>query len=343
MFKLSIFTLVLFSLSLLQTSIVSAQLVPISIDGIDFVMNPENPRPRDTVNIKAESFNIDIPSSSFTWSINGKVYKQGIGEYSINVIAPDIGNVLTIRVQTQDPQGKTIQKNNEIKPSTVDIIWESQSYKPPFYNGKNNISYEDTVRLVAIPQISRGGTSLIDPKTLVYRWKMGGKDIDGGVGYGVQSVVVPMGNIPKDAEIRVDVTTRDGSVEASAVTTITPVAPSVTFYEESQLYGPLFNRALINRVPLRNSEMRIKAVPFGFTVNKNRNDLNYVWSINNVDQDDLVGNQSITVRSKGEVEGSSFISLRMRNIEQILQGAENSVTVYYSKKTSNPEVTEPIF
>ncbi len=343
MFKLSIFTLVFFLISLVQTSIVHAQLVPISIDGIDFVINPENPRPRDTVTIRAESYSSDLPSSSFVWSVNGKVYKQGIGEYSIDVIVPEIGNVVTIKARIQDTKGKIVEKNIEIRPSLVDIVWESQSYKPPFYKGKNNISYDDQVRLIAVPQLSHGGVSLIDPKTLVYHWKMGGKDIDGGVGYGTQSVIIPMGNIPKDIEIQVEVATRDGLVEGSASTILKPASPSVVFYEESSLYGPLFNKALVNKVPLKNSEMKVIATPFGFTINKNRNDVSYIWSINSVDQEDLAGNKSVTIRAKGDTEGSSLINLRMRNVEQILQGAENFVTIYYSKRNLESEPTEPIF
>lgn len=330
-FKLSIIILIL-SVFLINTQDSYAQ-IPTSIDGVNISKNIDNPRPDQIINVKVESFLIDLNSSSISWIVNGKSKEQGIGLKNINVTAPKIGLTTTVTAIIRTSDGVEIRKSITLKSGSVEIIWETEGHRHPLYEGKLPFVYQNKIRLIAMPHLSKDGKKTIDPKTLVYTWKSGGKYIENGQGYGKQYVEIIGTEIPKPLEISVEVYDRSNTTSAYSSIVIEPEEPSISFYEEDSLYGLLYNKSLRNRVPLNNSEMKVVAVPFGFNIGKEP--LSYAWSINNLSQPDLIRNKSIVIKPKADVEGSSNISLDIRNENLILQGARSDFTVYFSKKKSD--------
>jgi hypothetical protein len=301
------------------------------LDGVTIDASNYNPMPGQTVDITLESFSFDLNSSSIVWQVAGKVHSKGVGIKTISVKAPSIGSKLNVSAIIKSPDGTETTKVYTIKSGAVDIIWESNGYRPPFYKGKLPYIYQNSIKLVAVPHFSKSGTKEIDPKTLVYTWKLGGKFIDGGQGYGKQSVVITSSIIPKPLEISVDVTNREQTDRASGSIVLNPTEPIVTFYEDDALYGTMYNKSIVNSTSLKNSEMKVVAVPFGFNLRNDKTIFN--WSINNIDQPELLKNRSITIRSKGDMDGNSLIGLDVRNEVDILQGAKNNFTVYFKKNT----------
>ncbi|HEY9583861.1 MAG TPA: hypothetical protein VJI66_02785 [Candidatus Paceibacterota bacterium] len=322
-FKLGIFPLLFFTFAV----ITHAQ-IPTSIDGVTIDTSVSNPRPGQSIEVSLESFSIDLNSASVVWLVAGKTQEQGIGLKSINVVAPKSGPGLTITAVIKPSGAGEIRKTITIKTGSVDIIWEAHGYSPPFFRGKLPYMYQNSIRLIAMPHLSRDGVSELDPKTLVYSWKKGGKYIENGQGYGKQSVEIPAEDIPKPLEITVEVYNREQTEKTEGAITLEPTEPSLSFYEEDALYGILWNKALTGRVSLKNSEMKILAVPYGFNINNNT----YAWSINSIEQPDLIRNRSITIRAKEDTEGSSDIELDIRNQSSILQGARDEFSVFFNKK-----------
>ncbi|MDQ5893037.1 MAG: hypothetical protein QG640_47 [Patescibacteria group bacterium] len=337
MLKISIFTL----LCVFGTQAYAQ--IPASVDGVTIDTNISNPRPEQMVEVFVESFGLDLNASSIVWLVDGKNQGQGIGLKKILVTMPRVGVTLNVKAVIKTPEGKEIQKSLVLKSGSVDIIWEPRGYTPPFFEGKLPLVYQNSVRIVAIPHLSKDGLSEIDPKTLVYQWKMGGKYVPDGQGYGKQSVNIQLDSIPKPLEIEVEVYTREQSQNTSGSISIEPIEPFLYFYEDNSLYGILFNKILTGRVSLKNEEMRVRAVPFGFNIGQGSDANVYNWSVNNVDQPSLLKNQSITIRTKAETEGISNINLDIRNQEAILQGARGQFTVYFSKKQPEEEGSGTIF
>lgn len=322
---ITILTLTLF----LSFSYTNAQLQT-SIDGVTIASNPESPAPGENVTVSIESYLIDLNSASIVWLSNGSSIASGIGMKEVKIKAPTIGKKVIISAVIKASSGQEIRKAIVVKSGSVDIIWETRGYTPPFFKGKNPLVYQNEVKLTAMPHLSLDGIKEVDPKSLVYEWRSGGKFIEGAVGYGKQSITIKADIVPKPLEIRVNVYTRDQSQGTEKSITIQPTEPSISFYEVNPLYGTLFNKALSSRISLDNSEITVFASPFGFDFKNNS--LNYTWSINNVEQPDLSKNQSITLRTKGDVDGSSSIDLDIRHISNILQGARSAFSANFKKK-----------
>lgn len=311
--------------------------IPSSIDGVDLRIDPETPVPGQSVEVSIESFSLDLSSASIVWTVNGKVQNKGVGQTKTTVTSPKVGISLTVSVNIKTAEGREIQKSVKIKSNSIDLIWEPLGYTPPFFDGKGSFAYQNTVHIIAFPHISKDGITEIDPKTLVYKWKRDGKYIDGGQGYGNQSVNVTMGDIPKPIDVSVEVYTRDQKDSAAGNIIINPSEASVSFYEDNALYGTLLNKALLGKIPLENDEMRIKAVPYGFNMSSSKSSNSYVWSINNVEQPDFNEDQSIVIRKKADQEGSSNIGLEIRNTDDILQSASGGFMIYFNKKSSTSQ------
>ncbi len=308
---------------------IHAQLVT-PIDGVTIALDDSNPKPEQDVEVYIESYNFDLNSSSIVWFVDGKVQNQGIGVTRTNITSPKIGLTTNVLVKIKGSDGREVNKSISIKSGSVDIIWESDGYYPAFFKGKLPFSHENKIKLIAIPHLAKDKTREIDPKTLVYSWKLGGKYIDNGQGYGKQVVFVNAGEIPKTLDISVDVSNREQTEHTVGLITLNSDSPTLSFYEQDALYGILFNKSLSGNVPLINTEMKIIAVPFGFNL-KNK-DVTYNWSVNGINQEDLQRNRSIVVRTKGDTGGSSSINLDIRNQDNILQGANGGFMVNFNKK-----------
>jgi hypothetical protein len=122
---------------------------------------------------------------------------------------------------------------------------------------------------------------------------------------------------------------------------IAPQSPSITFYKDDPLYGPLFNTAVGNTLFIgAQKEVRAFASLYGFNFSSNiSNNLTLDWSINGTDHPELASSQSIVLRAPNGVAGTSNIALNASGIDNILQGANASFTAAFSagqSATSTP-------
>ncbi len=301
------------------------------IDGITISSTPDAPAQGEKVTISVESYTTDLDSASIVWLINGKSVGNGVGMKDFITVAPKTGTALTVLAIIKDSGGKEIRKTIVIRSGSVEIVWESKGYAPSFFKGKIPFSYQNMIHFVAIPHLSTNGSTEVNPKDLVYKWKLGGKYIDGGSGQGKQSIDIKADEIPKTLEVSVEVYTRDQKESASNSINISPTTPSIVLYEMNPLYGILTNKALVDNVTLEKSEIGIFAAPFGFNTNSKVDTLDYVWSINDVEQPSLLKNQNIILKTTGNVNGSSNINLNVRNSLEVIQGADSSLIINFRK------------
>ncbi len=281
---------------------------------VNLIVNPPYPRAGDTVSLKLESYAVDINSSDITWTINGEVKKQGIGEKTLSATLDSLGSgtVVQIAVQTQD--NRVLEKTVTLRPANVELLWQTGSYTPPFYRGKALFPYQGTAFVAAVPFFVNAEGQRIKPENLLYKWSEGDKTDGTSSGYG-KSLFLVQGTIPiRPKTVSVEVSTPDRSLVAFASTHITPLEPRVLLYENHPLYGLRLEKALDGSIPLIKEEIKISAVPFYFDIPRKGQALLYTWSLNSSLLPDETS-ANITLRRSSDRGGRASLSLEVQNAE----------------------------
>ena len=251
---------------LLFTVYTYAQSIPTGIDSISLTASTDNPTPGQMVTITATSYSFDINSATITWTVDGKRVQKGIGLLTYSAKAPALGKKSIINVAAVNPDGSNYSNSITLGSGSIDLIIESDGYTPPFFQGKTPLVFQNIVKVIAIPHLANSSGKEYDPATLVYNWK---KD-DGTVlgdqsGYGKQAISLKGNIVPRPFYLIVTATTRDGSAQAQSLIQITPTSPSIVFYNNDLLYGPLFNNAISNSFHIGSQrEVNVFASLFGF-------------------------------------------------------------------------------
>jgi len=301
-----------------------AQGLPLSGGSMDLSTSVDNPSPGQTVTVTAKSYSIDISAATITWTVDGKTVLKGIGEDSLSVSAPALGKTLKVTATAVAPNGVIITTSIGLSSGSVDMIVENDGYVPPMFKGKTPVSYQNTVRIIAVPHLADSKGVEYDPATLVYRWQKNGQAVEDQSGYGKQSLTVQGSIVPRAFTVTVTVSTRDNSAQTAGFASVAYDDPSISFYVDDPLYGPFFNKAINDLVRIGSEkETGVLAVPFGFNKpSSGLGDLALTWSINGQEYPDLASNQSIILRAPDNSQGTANIALSVRNQRQILQGAD---------------------
>jgi len=297
---------------------------------IDITIIPENPKPFEKVRVSVVSFSTNVNSANITWTVNGKQQKTGIGEKVFDFSVGDMNTTTTLDIIIQTQEGETINKTLSIKPTSVDLIWQSESFVPPFYKGKALFSHQNKITFIAMPHITGAGGAEIGAKNLVYRWKKNGSVQDSDSGYAKNTYTFIGSLISRPLNIEVDVSTTAGSDSGFANITVAPVEPTIIFYNKSPLYGIEFQKALVGVVGLKDlKELSVIAMPMFFGVqDPTSNSLSYKWAINGAPINN--GNTTEQVfRQKEGTSGTSNISLSIENQSKILQYANTQFNLSF--------------
>jgi hypothetical protein len=287
-------------------------------------VSPKRPGPNQPVTVTIESFSLDLNRSEISWFLNGKIQTENIGQKTFSFKTGGPGSISNILIVVKTREGTVTEQSLNIRPATVDLIWEAVSYTPPFYKGKALYPFQGTVKVVAIPNIVTQNGGLLDAKNLVYTWKVDGHPATDVSGYG-KNFIFFNGGIPlKPTSVTVEVASLDQTYAAEGSTKFSPVQPQVIFYEDSPLLGTLYGKAMSKNTTLQNEEIKITAVPyFAGTRNKEDGNLEYEWQMNNQIVQMFGNKSSLAFRQeKGEVGmGMATVSLVVSNPKKIFQSA----------------------
>lgn len=324
-------------LSVAAAAVSSAQGIPSTIGGLDLSVSTSNPLPNQDVTITAKSYSVDIDSASLTWVSGGKTIAKGNGVTTVTVKAPALGKKTTVTVTAVTSDGVSFSNSVTISSGSIDLIVEPAGYVPPFFSGKFPTAYQNSVKVVAVPHLANSSGTEYDPKALVYKWQQNDTVLENQSGYGKQSVTIPGNIVPRPYSVTATVTTRDGATQGMALVNISMGSPSVSFYRNDPLYGPLFNNALGRTIYLQTQrEIGVLAVPFGFNMPASGlGNLSLDWLINGIDHPELATNQSVTLRAPSGSSGSSNVQLNITNKQDILEQASGGFSAVFSATASS--------
>lgn len=297
---------------------------------IEFV--PEIPKANELVGVYTKSFSTNVDSATFTWRVNGKTIKTGVGEKNFSFTMGDIGQRINLEVTIRTPEGAVYNKSYSFLPSSVDLIWQTSGYVPPFYKGKALFGHQNTVSVVAVPHIPNKNGVEMNPKNMIYRWRKNGSVVESASGFGKNVYTFEGSLISRDVKVSVEVTPQDESAVGFATITLKPTEPSILLYKKDPLYGIEFQKSLVGEEYFDNSnEISIFVAPFLHDIFSNEDFVSYSWSINGTQISDTVGNRNQTFRQKDGTSGTSRVSIRIDNTEKILQSSTKNISLTFKE------------
>lgn len=288
------------------------------VEQISFSVSPSVPRPNQLVTAKIASYSSDLNRLQISWYVNDQLVKKEVGATQHEFLIGDLGKLTKLRVVILKLDGSTLEKNYTFRPAEVDLIYEAQTFTPPFYEGKAYFSRQSSVKISAMPQALNKNGQFIDPKNIIYKWYVDGSVIQDQSGYGKQSFLYTGKLLSKSVKIGVDISTiEEGSVANSSIF-INPVTPEVLIYEKSPTLGTLYNKIVSDNFSINKPEIEFEASPFSF---KKDSVLNlstiYEWSLNG-SKINSPNQSSLVFRNEENKQGQASIGVSVSN-ETILQ------------------------
>jgi hypothetical protein len=298
---------------------------------------PKHPGPFQNVTIKVDEFSRDPNSLNIAWTLDGKSAQSGTGLKEFKFTTGALGTVHNVSINVGG-----VSRAVTIRPAVVDLMWQADSFTPPFYSGKALHSNQDPVTVVAEPFFLNAQKVRINPSTLIYNWKQDGKAVGSASGYGKKTFKVTPSILMKPIEIEVEVSSSDGVYHATSRISVSDTKPEVTAYENHPLYGIIFQNALNGKdFVMSGSETRIAIMPYYFSNEQKKiNALDYTWKLNNSlipeKNDEIVFRKPENVR-----QGSSAVTLNVKNNTRFMQSSDASFNVKFSNEVNN--TTQGVF
>lgn len=294
-------------------------------------VSPTYPEPGGIVEATVVSYSFNIDNAFITWTFNGAVIKAGVGIKKVSLKIGGVGSTNSIKAIVETGGGVVTEKEVVIQPATVDLVWESESYTPPFYKGKALYAPQGEVVITALPNIVEFG-SRVSSANLIFKWKKNGQVLGSLSGVGKNKLTLTGSLVESSMSISVEVTSSKSVVKASQKIIIRPATPKVVLYEDSPLYGIRFNNAIVNEFTMKEKELTLIATPYFFNAaDKDAFALSHTWRLNNKKIEEG-GNKNIITFRRPEEAGVSQVSLGVESQNKVLQSARSTITLKFEKE-----------
>lgn len=282
-------------------------------------VSPKNPGSFSEVNISIKSFGADLDRADITWTIDGKVVKNGRGIKNLSFKTGPVGKRITVDILSAGPEA-IIAKTISIIPAYVDIVWESDSYVPNFYKGAALPSRGSKIKLHAIPNFKNEEGIRLKPSDLIYKWRVNYQNVENSTG-NLGSLELTLQDITQN-KITVEAEDSSGQIAATKTLTISPATPKNIFYEVDSLLGPIYNKAVSGAFDMQNKETVIKAEPYFISLNADRSDFSYLWTINELPFIPEGGDIGTITLRQGTGKGESSLGVTIKNsLGQLVTGS----------------------
>lgn len=291
------------------------------LTNIGIETNPEFPRPGETVQLSLNDYGSNAFGSEILWYINGEPVSASQNQRKAEMVAGTAGVTQEIEVELRSPAGGVIRLNRSITPVFLDIIIEPQTHVPDFYLGRALPSFGSRINATALVN---GGA--IDPKSLLYTWRINRTVVDGGTlrgGYKVD-FTAPQGDY---FTLSLEVMRPSGEVVARRAYDVASVKPTVEFYEYSDLFGlsPLaITTAYIPTKPTNT----LQATPYNLAIQTYNDPDILEWRVDSQVVSAGTNPYQLTF-ARQFTSGKSQVDFHVRNRTQLLQGVKGGLTISY--------------
>lgn len=305
----------------------------IGTDQVLVEIDPEFPKPGETVSVKLTSYSGDLDRARIVWSLNGKAAKSGTGVKTFSFNMGPAGKSVTFGVTVEAPGIGLFEKNVTLNPAQVDILWQAvNSYTPPFYRGKALPARMSKIRVVAMPDMKTKLGSNVKPAEMVYKWTLDDIPMLDSSGYAKNFADFSFDFVSSDATVKVNASSvKESGLIAENTVYLPTTAPKIIFYENKPLKGVDYENAIGDSFTLKNAEVNIVAEPYYFTSRDGLTDLSYNWLLNGAPTESA-DQKSLVLRVGDQKTGSSEISLGIKQAYRFLQMANKTFTMNFGQR-----------
>ncbi|MCX6738452.1 MAG: hypothetical protein NT098_00170 [Candidatus Parcubacteria bacterium] len=333
--KKSIFSFILIAiLSFVGfTAITFAQTSQNTVSFLSISLSPINPEPNSNVTATVSYSQGNTDTTNITWALNGQTKISGTGKKSFTFKTGNIGETSTVQVFLDTDSYGTINKEISISPNTLEILWEADTYTPPFYKGKALPTSQSTVRVIALPRFVYQNTP-IDANSVVYKWKKGYFTNQASSGFGKNAFVYKTGYTFTSDDITLTATTQDQSISITKKIPVYVYEPKIVFFENKPLQGVRYENAIIDLFNYTESEVTVHAIPFFFSfADINNNNAAFTWRLDGKTLETNPDNRSeFTLRKPEKGSGRYQLKLGVDNKGYDLQTASKSISLVYNNQ-----------
>ncbi|MFA5987620.1 MAG: hypothetical protein WC797_03155 [Candidatus Paceibacterota bacterium] len=282
---------------------------------------PQNPSSFSDVAIGVRSYLRDIEQSIVSWSVDGKQQAEGIGLNQISVTTGPVGKTMTISAVISTQSGDQIEKVIKITPADASIVWEAQTYVPPFFKGKALPSASSKIRFVAIPDFHDENGKTIKQSSLSYEWTKNSETALRGVGKYIFDTTI--GNT--EDEISVKIYDQSKTISVEKTVTMLPYPTKMIVYEDRPLEKTRYENAIGDTMNLSTEETTLRVEPFYISLSL-LPQTNFVWQMNGKQIFNGNGNRNRTMTfrqergNSGESEIASGVGSVLKRFKIIFGG-----------------------
>jgi hypothetical protein len=314
--------------------------LPAGVDEqISVDQTPRVPKPGEIVEIRVTSYMTNLNKAKLTWIQDGKVLLSQTGAVVNQVQAPASGKSSTVVITIQKETGGTISKTITLSPADVDLMYEAQTYSPPFYKGKRLFTSESVISFVAVPNFINTSGIQIPAENLVYTWSINGTVQQSISGYGRNTFITKGSLIERPMTVLVEVSAINSTLKASQSVTVKSTKPKVVIYENNPLLGIVYDHAIQGSFLLERGRVDFEATPYFFAApDKNSTDLVYAWSINGTKITSKNPQENyLVLENTDNKDGTAMINVNVKHTQNILQTTLSNLQLNFKKvkDTSN--------
>lgn len=294
------------------------------VDTVKFSLSPETPGPNESIKVKLEAYGIDLGASSIIWVIDGTPVAEGVGIETYTITTKEVGVPTKLDIVITPPSKEVVKKSITIVPGEVDLLWEADTYVPPFYKGKALPTHASDVRFSAFPRFGNE----TNQSGVHYRW-VADRTRSVGDGVGRSSAIYKAAGKGRKIVMGVEVTDSKSGGTGRSTVEVSSVEPQVVFYEDRPLLGLSFERSLKNNTQIDGTTAVVRAVPYFFSTSDYVNGkLLYLWSSGGMRIPNNVQPNQVIVDSPGV----AAIELRIRNSVRVMQDTYRAIKFTLNNK-----------
>ncbi|MES2623444.1 MAG: hypothetical protein V4576_03480 [Patescibacteria group bacterium] len=307
--------------------------IPELQEQVSYTVIPERPKDNDIVEIKAEMYGTPVADAVFTWTIDGipRAAEQGL-----NKIQVQVGQNTKVSLSILTVSGQSLYREWSFNPQNVVLIWEANTYTPPFYKGKSLYTAESALTLNAINLDSQNP---LTNSYANYTWKTDGKVFGSDSGVGKNTFVYQgdilqqepyfellYSNVTSYAAVQAGKTSP--TVNARAVLRVQTLLSDIFTFEKTPLLGVLFNKKIPTVFPVTKTETSLVTYPVYYSLVSPTLPV-YTWSLNDTV---IKTNSNILTFKKTQNDQKSRLSVEIQNPKSLLQ---SKILTYIIDTTSN--------